>query len=61
MQTCEDCRELLKYFQSPASGPGTGKEVIAVLEETINFLVAVAASVIGTYICKWLDGHSKGD
>lgn len=30
-------------------------------ETLTNFLVAVVASVIGTYICKWLDGHSKGN
>lgn len=45
----------------PASGPVIGKEVITMLEAILNFLLAVAAGVIGTYICKWLDDHSKGD
>lgn len=45
----------------PASGPVIGKEVIAMLEAILNFLLAVAAGVIGTYICKWLDDHNKGD
>ncbi len=26
-----------------------------------EYLVSVAASVIGHYICKWLDRHNKGD
>lgn len=29
-------------------------------EAILNFFVAVGASVIGTYICKWLDDHNKG-
>lgn len=29
------------------------------LEAITNFLLAIVASVIGTYICKWLDGHNK--
>ena len=45
----------------PASGLVIGKEVIAMLEAILNFLLAVAAGVIGTYICKWLDDHNKGD
>lgn len=24
------------------------------------FFVSVAASIVGYYICKWLDRHSKG-
>ena len=24
------------------------------------FILSVAASVVGYYICKWLDGHRKG-
>ena len=31
------------------------------LEAILNFLLAVAAGVIGTYICKWLDDHNTGD
>ena len=29
------------------------------LEAILNFLLAVAAGVIGTYICKWLDDQFK--
>ena len=41
--------------------PRNGKGGETMLEVTINFLLAVAASVIGTYICKWLDSHKKGN
>ena len=26
----------------------------------VNFLVAVAAQVAATYLCKWLESHRKG-
>ena len=30
--------------------------------ELLNaFLVSVLASVVGSYICKWLDGNRNGD
>ena len=31
------------------------------MEHILSFLVSVAASVVGYYIRKWLDGHDKGD
>jgi hypothetical protein len=30
------------------------------LEALINFLLAVEASVVGYYVCKWLDRWRKG-
>jgi hypothetical protein len=30
------------------------------LDLLINFLLAVTASIVGYYVCKWLDGQSKG-
>lgn len=38
--------------------PAKGKEVKPV-DAILNFFVAVAASVIGTYISKWLDRHDR--
>lgn len=26
----------------------------------ITFLLSVAASIVGYYVCKWLDGQCKG-
>lgn len=41
--------------------PSNGKEVKTMLEEIANLLLGVIASVIGTYICKWLDDQKKGN
>lgn len=30
------------------------------MAELLNFLLAVAANVLSSYICKWLDGWRKG-
>jgi len=30
------------------------------MDTFINLIVSAAANVIGYYICKWLDGHTKG-
>lgn len=30
-------------------------------EAMLNLLLSIIASVIGTYICKWLDEQNKGD
>jgi len=30
------------------------------VEFMVGFLVSVAAGVVASYICKWLDRHSKG-
>jgi hypothetical protein len=30
------------------------------LTEVINFLLAVIAGIVSHYVCKWLDGQSKG-
>lgn len=29
-------------------------------EQLLELLLSIAASVIGTYVCKWLDRHNKG-
>ena len=29
-------------------------------EQLLELLLSIAASVIGAYICKWLDRHNKG-
>lgn len=39
--------------------PSNGKEV-SVMDGVITFLVSVVASVVAYYVCKWLDGHGKG-
>lgn len=39
--------------------PSNGKEV-KLMDGWFAFLVSVAASVVGYYICKWLDRHDKG-
>lgn len=39
---------------------GNRKEVMSV--EYLNaFLISVMASVVGYYICKWLDGNDEDD
>lgn len=35
------------------------REVIA-LSILVSFFVSVVASVVGYYVCKWLDRHGKG-
>lgn len=39
----------------------TVTEVNAMLESFCNLLIGIGASVIGTYICKWLDDRNKGN
>lgn len=39
--------------------PSNGKEV-SIMDGVITFFVSVVASVVAYYVCKWLDGHSKG-
>ena len=53
---CRACcnRDILTPLSSLQSG--NGKEVIVLEELATSFLISVAASVIGYYICKWLDG-----
>ena len=41
------------------SGPVIGKEVKG-MAEVLNFLLAVAASVVGYHISKWLDSKHTG-
>ncbi len=43
------------------SHPFWQQEGGACMEHILSFLVSVAASVVGYYIRKWLDGHDKGD
>ena len=43
-------------YDSHAVNPSGRKEVV-VIEYLVNFLLAVVASVIAYYICKWLDGE----
>ena len=31
------------------------------MREVFDFILAVAAEVVGNYICKWLDGKKKDD
>ena len=37
---------------------GNREEVIA-LSNLTSFLVSIGASIVGYYICKWLDGDNK--
>lgn len=30
------------------------------MDGILNFLMSVAASIVGYYVSKWLDGHGKG-
>ena len=30
------------------------------MDGVITFLVSAVASVVAYYVCKWLDGHGKG-
>ena len=39
---------------------GNRREVDTMDTILINFIVAVAAQVAATYLCKWLDSHRKG-
>ena len=36
------------------------KEVSRMIDIFTNFIVAVAAQVAATYLCKWLESHRKG-
>ena len=44
----------------PFSHSGNRREVDTMDTILINFIVAVAAQVAATYLCKWLDRHRKG-
>ena len=44
----------------PFSHSGNRREVDTMDTILINFIVAVAAQVAATYLCKWLDSHRKG-
>lgn len=35
-----------------------GKEVIPMMD-AVNFVLAVAASILAYYICKWLDDQNR--
>ena len=43
-------------YDIPAVIPSSRKEVGAIAY-IVDFLLAVAASVVAYYICKWLDGE----
>ena len=42
----------------PLSIPSSGKEVSSLIY-LINFIVSVAAQVVGYFLCKWLDPDNK--
>ena len=44
----------------PFSIPDKWEEVNSAME-LYNFILAVGASIVAYYICKWLDGQGKGD
>jgi hypothetical protein len=33
---------------------------VSELNDLVNFLLAVIAGIVSYYVCKWLDGQSKG-
>ncbi len=33
---------------------------VTYMAHLVNFFLSVVASVVGYYICKWLDRHTKG-
>ena len=39
---------------------GNRREVSRMIDIFTNFIVAVAAQVAATYLCKWLESHRKG-
>ena len=53
--------ECAKHANVAQLRPSNGKEVNAMLESFCNLLIGIGASVIGTYICKWLDDRNKGN
>ena len=48
-----------EYTYAALLQSGNREEVIA-LSNLTSFLVSIGASIVGYYICKWLDRHSKG-
>lgn len=53
------CRRLCYDGLAALLQSGNGKGVHA-MEYLVGFLVSVGASVVGYYVCKWLDRHGKG-
>ena len=54
--SCKSCQ-----VNGPAALLQTGsREEVNAVENLIEFLVAVGASIVGSYVSKWLDRHRKG-
>ena len=52
--------EIMWYHQSAALLQTGSREEVNAVENLIEFLVAVGASIVGSYVSKWLDRHRKG-
>ena len=52
--------EIMWYHQSAARLQTGSREEVNAVEILIEFLVAVGASIVGSYVSKWLDRHRKG-
>lgn len=50
----------LWYHEFAALLQTGGREKVNAAENLIEFLVAVGASIVGSYVGKWLDRHRKG-
>ena len=48
------------YHQSAALLQTGSREEVNAVENLIEFLVAVGASIVGSYVSKWLDRHRNG-
>ena len=48
---------MLLYDCGPYSAIYDGREVSSPMDIAISFLVSVAAGIVATYLCKWLDEH----
>ena len=48
------------YIKSAALLQSGNREEVIALSNLTSFLVSIGASIVGYYICKWLDRHSKG-
>jgi hypothetical protein len=55
---CETGRILIYSWCCPSHSGN--REEVGNLADLINFLLAVAASIVGHYVCKWLDSRRKG-